>query len=74
MTGADKAEDKIREWLMSGRWPVGTRLSHRGLMALLNMEGIPVSRQPVHVALVRIANYDGLVHIVPEQGTYVVGG
>jgi DNA-binding GntR family transcriptional regulator len=72
MTFADKAEDRIRKMLIAGHWPPGTRLSHRQLTRLLNEEGLGVSRQPVHVALVRIASADETLLIVPQQGTYVV--
>jgi DNA-binding transcriptional MocR family regulator len=59
--------DVLRERLLEGRYPVGTRLPTDDLRAELG-----VSKQPVMEALRRLAA-DGMVQIVPQVGCLVAG-
>ena len=59
--------DVLRERLLEGRYPAGTRLPTDDLRAELG-----VSKQPVMEALRRLAA-DGMVQIVPQVGCLVTG-
>ena len=59
--------DMLRERLLEGRYPAGTRLPTDDLRAELG-----VSKQPVMEALRRLAA-DGVVQIVPQVGCLVTG-
>lgn len=59
--------DQLKERLMEGTYPAGERLSVEGLRAEFN-----VSKQPVMEGLRRLAT-DGMVEIVPQVGSRVMG-
>lgn len=66
MSSADVAYDALREGIVTGRHPAGTRLREEDLAATLGL-----SRTPVREALRRL-HADGLVQVEPRRGALVV--
>lgn len=57
--------DRIREAVILGEFPIGTKLSEQKLA-----DQLQVSRSPVREALV-LLQIEGLVHVYPKRGSFV---
>jgi GntR family transcriptional regulator of vanillate catabolism len=59
---AVKAQQRLREWILAGELPVGTRIAELGLVERLGM-----SRTPIRAALMRLEQ-EGLLASLPGGG------
>jgi DNA-binding GntR family transcriptional regulator len=62
---ANKVADVLREEIVSGKLPLGKKLTEEDLCSMLN-----VSRTPIRQAL-HILKLEGLVELVPRRGAFV---